>query len=45
MEENQLERIILYKYERNGVVYCTPNEMIASMRNESGLYYAVEHLK
>lgn len=44
MEENQIERVILYKYERNGVIYYTPNEMIASMRNESGNYYVIEHL-
>lgn len=33
---------VLYEYIRNGVVYTTPNETIASMRAEDGKYYAVE---
>jgi hypothetical protein len=35
--------IVLFEYKRNGVVYFTPNEIIASMRAEDGKYYAIEY--
>ena len=37
------EPVVLYEYTRNGVVYSTPNEIIASMRAEDGKYYAIEY--
>lgn len=39
--ENQT--IVLYEYTRNGVVYVTPNEIIAGMRSEDGKYFSVEY--
>lgn len=39
MENNT---IVLYEYTRNGVVYTTPNELIAMLRAEDGKYYSVE---
>lgn len=43
MEEKPVEKIILFEYTRDGVVYTTPNEMIASMRSQDGKYYSVEY--
>jgi hypothetical protein len=37
------EPIVLYEYTRNGVVYYTPNEIIATMRADDGKYYAIEY--
>jgi len=42
MSEEQ-QPIVLFEYTRNGVVYSTPNEIIASMRAEDGKYYAIEY--
>jgi len=36
------ETVVLYEYTRNGMVFYTPNEIIASMRADDGKYYAVE---
>lgn len=43
MEENPVEKIILFEYVRDGVTYYTPNETIAGMRSETGKYYSVEY--
>jgi hypothetical protein len=36
------ETTVLYEYTKNGIVFYTPNEIIAGMRADDGKYYAVE---
>jgi len=40
MENNT---IVLFEYTRNGVVYTTPNELIAMLRAQDGKYFSVEY--
>lgn len=43
---NQEENVnVLYEYLRNGVVYTTPNEMIASMRSDNGVYTQIVYTR
>jgi hypothetical protein len=42
-ESKEKEVVVLYEYTRDGVVYYTPNEIIATMRADDGKYYAIEY--
>jgi YHS domain-containing protein len=42
MEENNT--VVLYKYSRGGKEYYTPNEQIASLRSDTGVYYVIEDI-
>ena len=39
------QETIIYKYERDGKVYHTPNESIASQRSDTGEYFIEVHNK
>jgi hypothetical protein len=40
----EVQTVTMYRYEKEGVVYYTPNEHIAAQRSDTGEYFIEHHV-
>lgn len=40
----EVQTVTIYRYEKDGVMYHTPNEQIAIQRSDTGEYFIEHHV-